>query len=199
MKRARSALPLTLSLALLLTLAACDKTPPNLPQAAAAAPATSTPATSPYDRVAAAAQGFSTGNMMAARIVYVLFDAQCPHCGRLWQEAKPLLGQVRFVWAPVRLLADVSARQGAVILASKDPVAEMDAHERSLDAKKGGLVPPADIPADALAKVAANTKLMQELGVASVPYVVYKHPTTGQPLSFEGAMTTADLKKTFGL
>jgi thiol:disulfide interchange protein DsbG len=93
----------------------------------------------------------------------------------------------------------VSAKQGATILAAKDPVAEMDAHERSLDAKKGGLVPPADIPAAALAKVAANTKLMKELGAGSVPYVVYKHPTTGQSLSFEGAMTTADLKKTFGL
>jgi len=199
MKRVQYALALTLTV---LALAACDKSPTNTAQAAAAPQAAATPASpaaSIYDRVAATAQGFSTGNMMATRVVYVLFDAQCPHCGRLWQEAKPLLGQVRFVWAPVRLLAEVSARQGAVMLASKDPVAEMDGHERSLDAKKGGLVPPADIPADALAKVAANTKLMKELGVGSVPYVVYKHPTTGQSLTFEGAMTTADLKKTFGL
>lgn len=201
----RAALPLFLALPLsllLLSLAACDKTPQIPPQAAAAeqkASAPAAPAASAYDRVAARAQGFTTGNMMAARVVYVLFDAQCPHCGRLWQEAKPLLGQIRMVWVPVRLLADVSAKQGAAMLASKDPIAEMEAHERSLDAKKGGLVPPSAIPADVLAKVAANTKLMQELGVASVPYVVYKHPATGQSLSFEGAMTTADLKKTFGL
>jgi thiol:disulfide interchange protein DsbG len=199
MKHARFVLPLAL---LLLTLAACDSTPPaqaaSTPQSSSAPPASAPPA-SAYDRVAARAQGFATGNLMAARVVYVLFDAQCPHCGRLWQEAKPLLGQVRFVWVPVRLLADVSAKQGAAILASKDPVAEMEAHEASLEAKKGGLIPPADIPAAAAAKVAANTKLMQELSVASVPYVVYKHPVTGQSLSFEGAMTTADLKKTFGL
>jgi len=197
MKQAKLALLLT---TLVLALAGCDKAPADAPKAAPAAPqSAAAPDQSPYDRVAATAAGFTVGNMMAARVVYVLFDAQCPHCGRLWQESKPLLGQIKMVWVPVRLLAEVSAKQGAAMLASKDPVAEMDAHERSLEARSGGMVPPNDIPADALAKVAANTKLMQSLGVASVPYVVYKHPTTGQSLSFEGAMTTADLKKTFGL
>jgi len=198
MKRARLALLLT---PLILTIAGCNQAPAAAPKAAASpqSAAAPGPAVSAYDRVAAAGAGFATGNMMAARVVYVLFDTQCPHCGRLWQESKPLLGQIKMVWVPVRLLADMSARQGAAILASKDPVAEMDAHERSMEARSGGMVPSKDLPADALAKVAANTKLMQELGAGSVPFVLYKHPTTGQSLSFEGALTTADLKKTFGL
>jgi thiol:disulfide interchange protein DsbG len=200
MKRARFSLPFVLSLLALLALGACNKTPPASTQAQSAAPAPSAaPGATVYDRVAATAQGFTIGNMMAAKVVYVLFDTQCPHCGRLWQEAKPLHGQIRMVWAPVRLIGEMSAKQGAAILAAKDPVAEMEGHERSLDAKRGGLVPPADLPAEALEKVATNTKLMKELSVGSVPYVVYKHPTTGQSLSFEGALSTEDLKKTFGL
>lgn len=194
MKPALLAIPLVL-----LALAACDRTPPAPPQPPAAPQSASEKAAAIYDIVAARANGFATGNMMATRVVYVLFDTQCPHCGRLWRESKPLLGQLKMVWAPVRLLGDVSTKQGAAILAAKDPVAEMDANERSMDAKRGGIVPPQDVPADALAKVAANTKLMRELGVASVPFVAYKHPVTGSQLSFEGALTTEDLKKTFGL
>ncbi len=192
MKPALLSIPLVL-----LALAACDRTPPAPPPAAPQS--ASEKAAAIYDIVAARANGFSTGNMMATRVVYVLFDTQCPHCGRLWQESKPLLGRLKMVWAPVRLLGDLSTKQGAAILAAKDPVAEMDANERSLDAKRGGIVPPQDVPSDALAKVAANTKLMQELGVASVPFVAYKHPVTGSQLSFEGALTTEDLRKTFGL
>jgi len=194
MKPALLSIPLVL-----LALAACDRTPPAPPPPPVAPQSASNKAAAIYDTVAARAGGFATGNMMATRVVYVLFDTQCPHCGRLWQESKPLLGQLKMVWAPVRLLGDLSTRQGAAILAAKDPVAEMDANERSLDAKRGGIVPPQDLPPDALAKVAANTKLMHEFGVASVPFVVYKHPATGEQLSFEGALTTEDLRKTFGL
>jgi thiol:disulfide interchange protein DsbG len=187
------AIPLAL---VLLALAACDRAPPAQ---ATAVPQSPIDKAAVYDTVAARASGFTTGNMMATRVVYVLFDTQCPHCGRLWQESRPLLGQIKMVWAPVRLIGDLSARQGAAILAAKDPVVEMDANERSLDAKRGGIVPPPELPADALARVAANTKLMQELSVGSVPFVVYKHPVTGAQLSFEGALSTEDLKKTFGL
>lgn len=194
MKTTLLAIPLAL-----LILAACDRTPPAPPQLPAAPQSATDKAAAIYDTVAARASGFAIGNATAKRVVYVLFDTQCPHCGRLWQESKPLLGQLKMVWAPVRLLGDLSTTQGAAILAAKDPVAEMDANERSMNARQGGIVPPQQLPADALAKVAANTKLMHEFGIASVPFVAYKHPVTGEQLSFEGALTTEDLKKTFGL
>ena len=196
MRPALLAVPLAV---LLQILSACERAPPTPPQPPAAPQSAGAKAAAVHDTVAARANGFSVGNVMATRVVYVLFDSQCPHCGRLWQEAKPLLGQIKMVWVPVRLMGDLSTRQGAAILAAKDPAAEMDANERSLDAKRGGIVPPRDLPPDALAKVAANTKLMHEFGVASVPFVVYKHPVSGEQLSFEGALTTEDLKKTFGL
>lgn len=216
MKFARMLTPLAVgSLVIgLLALAGCDKAPSNAATKSAAAPAASqgsgssagptsgsaVPASgSVYDTVAAKASGFTVGNMMATRVVYVMFDPQCSHCGRLWETSKPLVGQVRMIWSPVRFAGETSGRQGAALLGSKDPVTEMDAHKRSLDAKGGGLVPPSDIPAELVAKVAANTNLMREIGAGSVPFIVYKNPSTGQSASFEGAMETADLKKLLGL
>ncbi len=180
-----------------LALAGCGKTPSNATQAAAKADRVA--AGEIYATVAAKASGFTVGNMMSTRVVYVMFDPQCPHCGKLWESAKPLLGQIRMVWAPVRFAGEISGRQGAVLLASKDPTAEMDAHERSLEAKRGGLVPPAEIAPELLAKVKANTELMPAIGAESVPFIIYKNPATGQSASFEGAMETADLKKLLGL
>ena len=183
-------------------LSGCDKAPSSTATtsaASAAAGQNSVGAGSVYDTVAAKASGFPVGNMIATRVVYVMFDPQCPHCGRLWETSKPLLGQIRMIWSPVRFAGEMSARQAAVLIGSKDPVAEMDAHERSLDSKRGGLVPPAEIPAELLAKVTANTNLMREIGAASVPFLVYKNPKTGQSASFEGALETEDLKKLLGL
>jgi thiol:disulfide interchange protein DsbG len=207
MKFARMLTPLAVgSLVIgLLALAGCDKAPSNAATTSAAAPAAGAGSSagptsgSVYDTVAAKASGFTVGNMMATRVVYVMFDPQCPHCGRLWETSKPLLGQVRMIWSPVRFAGETSGRQGAALLGAKDPATEMDAHERSLDAKRGGLVPPSDIPADLVAKVAANTNLMREIGAGSVPFIVYKNPTTGQSASFEGSMETADLKKLLAL
>jgi thiol:disulfide interchange protein DsbG len=196
MKSTKLVSSLVVALAILLALAGCGKTPPDATQASQAS---RVPASAIYDTVAAKATGFTIGNMMATRVVYVMFDPQCPHCGRLWQTVKPLLGQIRMVWAPVRFAGEQSGRQGAVLLASKDPLADMDAHERSLEAKQGGLIPPSDISSELVAKVTANTSLMQEIGADSVPFLVYKNPATGQSASFEGALETADLKKLLGL
>ena len=190
---------LVVALSVVLALGGCGKTPSNGTQSPSASQAARVPADAIYDTVAAKATGFTIGNMMATRVVYVMFDPQCPHCGRLWQTSKPLLGQIRMIWSPVRFAGELSGRQAAALLGSRDPVAEMDAHERSLGAKQGGLVPPSDIPAGLVAKVDANTKLMREIGASSVPFLVYKNPTTGLSASFEGALESADLKKLLGL
>jgi thiol:disulfide interchange protein DsbG len=188
---------ISLIIMLSLSLAGCGKTPSNATPAGAQA--SRIPADAIFETVAAKASGFTVGNMMSTRVVYVMFDPQCPHCGKLWESAKPLLGQIRMVWAPVRFAGEISGRQGAVLLASKDPVTEMDAHERSLEAKRGGLVPPTEIAPELLAKIKTNTELMPAIGAESVPFIIYKNPATGQSASFEGAMETADLKKLLGL
>ena len=83
-------------LALSLGLAACSKTEPE----AAAAPKR----TPSVEIVSAEAKGFTAGAMMNANAVYVFFDAQCPHCSRLWEASVPLHKKAKFVWIPVGLL-----------------------------------------------------------------------------------------------
>ena len=58
------------------------------------------------------AAGFTVGPMMVAKTVYVFFDPQCPHCGRLWEASKPIADKLRMVWIPVAILNQNSAPQG---------------------------------------------------------------------------------------
>ncbi len=148
--------------------------------------------------IAAEAGGFSVGSTMSARTVYVFFDAQCPHCGSLWDAAKPLKSQARFVWIPVGLLNPSSTSQGATLLASADAAAAMDAHKTSLLAKQGGISAGPDIEAQK-AVVAKNTALLNRFGFASIPTVVGTHAQTGALVTQEGAVPTAQLAQLLGL
>ncbi|UUZ63641.1 thioredoxin domain-containing protein [Polaromonas sp. P1-6] len=112
-----------------LLLAGC-KDAPN----AAAVKAASTPVS--IAAIAAESKGFTVGSPMSTRTVYVFFDAQCPHCVALWEAAKPLKSQAKFVWIPVGILNLTSTAQGATLLAAADPVAAMNEHETSMQAKK---------------------------------------------------------------
>lgn len=194
---------------LLIAAAACaaisacsDSKPPPGGASRPSAPASGAPAVAAsadaYER-AATGTGFAVGQMMSTQVVYVFFDTQCPHCGALWQASKPILGQVRMVWMPVTLLNPKSIKQGAALLASKDVVPVMDAHERSVSAGGGGMEPPANVNVDLEQKVRSNTKLMTELGGDSVPFLVFKNPARGKPETFAGALPTAQLKQLLGL
>lgn len=193
----------------LFTLAACDQkgsTENTAARPAATASASAQPAPAPASAAsdnifdtAAKGSGFTVGNMMAARQIYVFFDPQCPHCGHLWNAAKPLMNQVRMVWLPVGFIAPRSTTQGAALLASTDPVAAMSAHEQSLLAQQGGMTPPDNLPTELTDKVKANTKLWQQIGGESVPTIVFKSPANGQPGKFAGALDTEGLKKLLGI
>ncbi|WP_349276477.1 thioredoxin fold domain-containing protein [Polaromonas hydrogenivorans] len=157
-------------------------------------------ASGPVSMAALAAQaiGFTAGSQMSARTVYVFFDAQCPHCGVLWEAAKPLRAQAKFVWIPVGILNASSTSQGATILAAADPVAEMDKHEASLQAGQGGISAAANIDANK-ASIAKNTELMTSFGFASIPVIIGTNAQTGALVTQEGAMPTAALAKLLGL
>ncbi len=185
--------PVAAMLAAMLLLSACDKKPdPAKPaEKAAAAPVS-------IEAIQAEGQGFTFGSPMSVRTVYVFFDAQCPHCGALWNAAKPLKNQAKFVWMPVRLMNNSSETQGATLLAAKDPAAAMDQHEASLLGKQGGITVASDIDAQK-AIVAKNTALFNRFGFASIPVVVAKNAKTGALVSREGALPTADLAALLGL
>jgi thiol:disulfide interchange protein DsbG len=164
------------------------------------APATATKATETVSvaAVAAEAKGFTVGSEMSVRRVYVFFDAQCPHCAALWTAAKPLRSQARFIWVPVGLLNDASRSQGAALLAASDPVAAMNQHEASLQAKQGGLTATGELK-EQREHVAKNTQLFNRFGLSSVPTVVANHAQTGALVVKEGSMSTATLAGVLGL
>ncbi|OIP16495.1 MAG: thiol:disulfide interchange protein [Comamonadaceae bacterium CG_4_9_14_3_um_filter_60_33] len=192
--------------ALVLAVSACSKTETPAP---ATSPSTSTaPATtaapvanvgSRYDMVAADGKGFTVGALMSAQPVYVLFDPQCPHCGRLWQASLPLLDKVKFVWIPISFNPTKSVPQGAALLTAANPVETMTAHEQSLLAGTGGLAASADVPDDIKQAITTNTQLLTRLGVDSVPFLMGKHRKTGEIVTFNGAMETAALANLLGV
>ena len=174
----------------LLFLSGCKESP-DKPAAAASVPVTT-------EAIDAQASGFTVGSPMSVRTVYVFFDSQCPHCAALWQTARPLKSQAKFIWIPVALIGKTSEGQGAAILAAKDPVAAMDEHEASMSAKKGGISAMGDLDPQR-AQVVKNTALMTRFGFASVPSIVAKHAQTGALLTREGSMATPELAAFLGL
>jgi thiol:disulfide interchange protein DsbG len=148
--------------------------------------------------IATEAKGFAVGSVMSARTVYVFFDSQCPHCAELWEAAKPLKNQAKFVWIPVGIINPSSTAQGATLLTAANPEAAMDAHETSMLAKQGGISAGDNIEPQK-AVIAKNTELMTRFGFASIPSIVAKHAQTGELVTQEGASSTAALANLLGL
>ncbi len=180
-----------------LALAACSESTSSTTQPGAQQNATAQP--QPQVDMAALSQtkGFNVGALMSAKTVYVFFDAQCPHCGHLWDAAKPLQSQAKFVWIPVAVLNRASLAQGATLLAAADAVKAMDEHEQLLTARRGGISANGD--SDALrAVVEANTKVLNGFNVESIPFIVMQDPATGKAKFAAGALPTAELAQFIG-
>lgn len=136
---------------------------------------------------------------MSAQTVYVLFEPQCPHCGRLWQASVPLHNQVKFVWIPVAFNAGKSVAQATALLTAANPTEAMNAHEQSLLAGQGGIAEATSVPDDLRQAIKANTQLLTSLGVDSVPYLVAKHRQSGQVVTQNGALDTVALATLLGI
>jgi thiol:disulfide interchange protein DsbG len=203
-----SHLALAVIVASAMNLSACSK--PDAPAKPSDAPAAARPAkpsdapaaarpAQPYEAVATGGKGFSVGAMMSANPVYVMFDPQCPHCGELWEAARPLQSKVKFVWMPVSIIGSKSIKQGAALLAASNPAEAMAAHEKSILAGTGGMAVPASVPAELEDAVKKNTALFSSLGVDSVPYILAKNLNTGSVVTNTGSMTTGELAAFLGV
>lgn len=190
MKLTHLALPLLAALAL--NLAGCS------PQDTAGKTTAASPA-QPYEAVAAQGKGFTVGAMMSANTVYVMFEPQCPHCGRLWEASLPLHGKVKFVWIPVAFGSAQSVPQGAALLAAANPAQLMSEHEKSLLSGGGGISASSSVPAEMAQAIKNNTQLLNTLQVDSVPYILAKNLRTGQLVTNTGAMDTPVLAEFLGL
>ena len=149
--------------------------------------------------LAAEAKGFTVGAMMNANPVYVMFDAQCPHCAHLWQASLPLQKKAKFIWIPVGLLNAASSSQGAALLSAADPAQSMTEHESSMLAGSGGIAASASVYPAMQAALKANTRLFNDLGVESVPFIIARNTRTGLTVTNSGAMGTEALAALIGI
>lgn len=195
MKFRHLAIPLVAVLMLWLT--ACSREASTT--TAAPVPAGPVTPAQAYDAVAAQGKGFNTGVLMGANPVYVLFDPQCPHCSHLWNASLPLHGKARFVWIPVAIMNGKSLPQGAALLQASSPVDTMSAHEQSILAGQGGMSASASVPDEVEAAIEGNTRLLDQLGAGSVPFIVARNARSGQVVTNNGALATQALADFLGL
>lgn len=152
-----------------------------------------------FERLAKDGKGFDMLPSLGPREpVFVVFDPQCRFCVRLWEAAKPIARQVRFVWVPVALVNGRSEPQAAAILSAADPVAAMEAHEGSF--ASGGLaVGSMKIHAAARSAVSANTLLFRRSNGSTVPTSVFRHRGTGEYTILAGALDSEGLRRALGI
>ncbi len=186
--------PFSFLLALLLAVTGCSKQEPDAAAAAAG------PKRSPsVEIVAAETTGFTVGAMMAANPVYVFFDPQCPHCGRMWEASVPLQKKAKFVWIPVSLLNASSGPQGAALLSSDDPGKSMTLHETSMLSNQGGISASSSIKPEMEKAVKKNMLLFNSLGIEGVPFTIARNAKTGLTVTGGGEMNTAALAELIGV
>lgn len=150
-----------------------------------------------YELLVMAGSGFDIGERNeGSQPIYVLFDAMCRHCARLWEASQPLTETHHFIWMPVALLGKHSRSVGASILFAHDPVAAMNQHKAWFGHGEAPLAAP-EPTEEMLSLVDENTKLFKHFQAGGVPLVV---ADTGGPLIVHsGSMDTAGLRQLLGI
>ncbi|RQR65377.1 hypothetical protein DIE18_02530 [Burkholderia sp. Bp9125] len=97
------------------------------------------------------------------------------------------VAKLRFVWIPVGLMREVSARQGAALLQSTAPAALMDEHEALLAQRAGGLsVQESTLTEASRDAVERNSLLLAGFGAERVPFIVGTDEKSGRLVAIEG-------------
>lgn len=116
----------------------------------------------------------ATGAQRPGRIVYAFIDPNCPYCHRLWEQARPYLGQgIQVRYVPVGIIAPQSFGQAARLLAAADPAAALAEHMRR--AADGGLEPLQPVPPAVRRQLEANAQLLARLGQSITPTLFYRN------------------------
>ncbi|MHB8951082.1 MAG: thiol:disulfide interchange protein DsbG [Rhodoferax sp.] len=113
------------------------------------------------------------GAKSAPRVIYTFTDPNCPYCNKFWNDARPWVkaGKVQIRHVMVAILGPTSPGKAAALLSAPDPQAALTQHEQK---QGGGAKPLAQIPPKVSAQLDANYKLMQQLGFAATPTILYK-------------------------
>lgn len=113
------------------------------------------------------------GAKSAPRVIYTFTDPNCPYCNKFWNDARPWVkaGKVQIRHVMVAILGPTSPGKAAALLSAPDPQAALTQHEQK---QGGGAKPLAQISPKVSAQLDANYKLMQQLGFAATPTILYK-------------------------
>ncbi len=144
-------------------------------------------------------EGVRFESRKGAPVVNMVFDPQCQWCVWEFEQFRPFMDRVTFVWHPVAVLNPWSELQGAAILAAKDPKATFMEHEKHFrdEAFKGLDVRKMTLPFEKREKVWDNSKIFRRAGGNSVPFGVLK-TTDGRYVPIP-QVTTADFARLSGL
>jgi thiol:disulfide interchange protein DsbG len=152
-----------------------------------------------YAALASGAKGVSIGPKVSDYTVFVMFDPQCLHCARLWDESKGLTGTVKFIWVPVNFFDGNSKAQSAMLLSSANPMEDMDRVMSSVLSRSANMAPQEEVPPYLEATIKSNTDLINRFRVLAVPYVVARNQTTSDYVARQGGMSREMLKKFLGV
>ena len=180
-----------------LLLAGCS---PKVDSTSVAGPTelVSTPAQQ-YAALVKGAKGISIGPKASDYMVFVMFDPQCLHCARLWEESKGLTETIKFVWVPVNFFDGNSKAQSALLLGSSSPREDMDRVLSPVAARMGSTLQQDAVQPYLDASIKSNTDLINRFHVLAVPYVVARNQTTSEYVARQGGMSREMLKRFLGI
>ncbi|HEY0288174.1 MAG TPA: thiol:disulfide interchange protein DsbG [Pseudomonas sp.] len=114
------------------------------------------------------------GAKTAPKVIYLFSDANCPYCNLFWEQARPWVtsGKVQLRHIMVGIIREDSAAKAAALLTDKNPELALQKHEQA--GKSSTLKPLDSIPKDIQAKLDANMKLMEDMGLSATPSIFYK-------------------------
>ena len=133
------------------------------------------------------------------RVVYVLFDPNCPYCHVVYTESQAHLKNVQFRWLPVAILTRTSLGKAAALLQAKDPAAALRENEDGFvraRGKLGGIAPATHIDAATFAKLRENYRLLLMSGGQAVVPKIFFLGSDGKVHLIEGALNSQDLSDT---
>lgn len=109
-------------------------------------------------------------------VIYAFLDPNCVYCNLAARAFDPYeVAGLQIRWVPVAFLDPVgSAGKAAYFMQSANPAAALKEHERRFAENKRG-VEPITPTAETRAKLDANLKLMNQMGITGTPAILFKN------------------------
>ncbi|MHB8409007.1 MAG: thioredoxin fold domain-containing protein [Acidiferrobacterales bacterium] len=109
-------------------------------------------------------------------LVTVFLDPNCYYCHKFYEQAMPYVhrGRLRMRVIMVGVIKMSSLAKAAAIVSARSPVAALAANETrfNLGAEEGGLTPPANLPARAIAEIQRNSGFLNSTTGGYTPTII---------------------------